>query len=321
MASRLAAVAKKVAEHLAATQDTHPEGVIADQRYGFINAVLKDNVIRYAHDRNRLRQSDKIDKVLTHRLAGPVIMIGVLLALYNFTFTYSALPVEWVEGIFGWIGGVADASLPDGHLKSLIISGIIDGVGGVMGFVPLIMFMFLGISFIEDSGYLARMAFMLDRVFRMFGLHGSSVMAFIVSGGIAGGCAVPGVMAARTLKSPKERLATLLTVPFMNCGAKLPVYALLVAAFFCRKSGPGHAAPDPDLMDRRPVGGQTASVHCDQGGGHPLCHGTAPLSPAHPQRAAHPYLGADLAVYKKGGNRYSGNFHSALGHDDLSRPG
>jgi ferrous iron transport protein B len=117
-------------------------------------------------------------------------------------------------------------------MKSLVISGIIDGVGGVMGFVPLIMFMFLGISFIEDSGYLARMAFMLDRVFRMFGLHGSSVMAFIVSGGIAGGCAVPGVMAARTLRSPKERLATLLTVPFMNCGAKLPVYALLTAAFF-----------------------------------------------------------------------------------------
>jgi ferrous iron transport protein B len=101
-----------------------------------------------------------------------------------------------------------------------------------MGFVPLIMFMFLGISFLEDSGYLARMAFMLDRVFRIFGLHGSSVMAFIVSGGIAGGCAVPGVMATRTLKSPNERLATLLTVPFMNCGAKLPVFALLVAAFF-----------------------------------------------------------------------------------------
>jgi len=94
------------------------------------------------------------------------------------------------------------------------------------------MFMFLGISFLEDSGYLARMAFMLDRVFRIFGLHGSSVMAFIVSGGIAGGCAVPGVMATRTLKSPNERLATLLTVPFMNCGAKLPVFALLVAAFF-----------------------------------------------------------------------------------------
>jgi ferrous iron transport protein B len=96
------------------------------------------------------------------------------------------------------------------------------------------MFMFFGIAFLEDSGYLARVAFMLDRVFRIFGLHGSSVMAFIVSGGIAGGCAVPGIMATRTLKSPRERLATLLTVPFMNCGAKLPVFALLIAAFFAK---------------------------------------------------------------------------------------
>ncbi|MEH0018966.1 MAG: ferrous iron transport protein B [Desulfobacter sp.] len=232
VAARLADIATRVSRHLSATQDIHPEGMIADQRYGFINAVLKQNVIRYAQDRNRLQQSDKIDKVLTNRFLGPLIMVGVLMALYNFTFTYSALPTEWLEGFFGWVGGLAEAGLPDGLLKSLIISGIIDGVGGVLGFVPLIMFMFLGISFLEDSGYLARMAFMLDRIFRMFGLHGSSVMAFIVSGGIAGGCAVPGVMAARTLKSPKERLATLLTVPFMNCGAKLPVYALLVAAFF-----------------------------------------------------------------------------------------
>ena len=232
VAERLTAISQKVDAHMAATLDTHPECMIADQRYGFINSVLKQNVIRFSYDRNRLQQSDQIDKVLTNRFVGPLIMVGVLAALYQFTFTYSALPVEWIEGLFGWIGSVTDTVLPDGLLKSMIISGVIDGVGGVMGFVPLIMFMFLGISFIEDSGYLARMAFMLDRVFRIFGLHGSSVMAFIVSGGIAGGCAVPGVMAARTLKSPRERLATLLTVPFMNCGAKLPVFALLVAAFF-----------------------------------------------------------------------------------------
>ncbi|MFW6335334.1 MAG: ferrous iron transporter B, partial [Desulfosalsimonas sp.] len=126
----------------------------------------------------------------------------------------------------------ADTVMQEGILKSLVISGIIDGVGGVLGFVPIILFMFVGITVLEDSGYLARAAFMLDRVFKVFGLHGSSVMPFIVSGGIAGGCAVPGVMAARTLKSPKERLATLLTVPFMNCGAKLPVFALLIGAFF-----------------------------------------------------------------------------------------
>jgi ferrous iron transport protein B len=232
VAESLKKIVNKVTRHLAATLDTHPEGMIADQRYGFINSVLKQNVVTYAQDRNRLQQSDKIDKIVTNRFAGPLIMVAILMGLYHFTFTYGAIPMGWFEAFFGWLGSVAGAVLPDGYLKSLVISGIIDGVGGVMGFVPLIMFMFLGISFLEDSGYLARMAFMLDRVFRIFGLHGSSVMAFIVSGGIAGGCAVPGVMATRTLKSPNERLATLLTVPFMNCGAKLPVFAVLVAAFF-----------------------------------------------------------------------------------------
>ncbi len=231
-AIELEKIVKKLTSHLNATLDTHPEGLIADQRYGFINSVLKQNVIRFQQDRNRLMLSDKIDKVVTNRFLGPVIMIGVIMGLYNFTFSYSEMPVGWFESFFGWLSGVAESALPEGLLKSLIISGMIDGVGGVIGFVPLIMFMFFGISILEDSGYLARMSFMLDRIFRMFGLHGGSVMAFIVSGGIAGGCAVPGVMAARTLKSPKERLATLLTVPFMNCGAKLPVYALLVAAFF-----------------------------------------------------------------------------------------
>ncbi|EMS78708.1 ferrous iron transport protein B [Desulfotignum phosphitoxidans] len=228
----LSAVALKLSRHLETTLDTHPEGMIADQRYGFITSILKQGVISHTLDPNRLAWSDKIDKIVTHRFLGPLIMIGVLMGLYQFTFAYSEVPVAWFENFFTWLGDRADILFADGLLKSLVVSGIIDGVGGVLGFVPLIVFMFLGISFLEDSGYLARMAFMLDRVFRMFGLHGASVMAFIVSGGIAGGCAVPGVMATRTLKSPKERLATLLTVPFMNCGAKLPVYALLVAAFF-----------------------------------------------------------------------------------------
>ena len=232
---KLDQIVQKVTRHLGETLDAHPEGIIADQRYGYVNSVLKQGVIKFYHDENRLQVSDKIDKVVTNRFLGPVIMVAVLMGLYHFTFTYSTIPVAWLENVFTWIAGIAELILPDGMLKSLIISGIIGGVGGVLGFVPLIIFMFLGISFLEDTGYLARMAFMLDRVFRMFGLHGSSVMAFIVSGGIAGGCAVPGVMATRTLKSPKERLATLLTVPFMSCGAKLPVFALLVAAFLQKK--------------------------------------------------------------------------------------
>ncbi len=235
IAARLEAIVARVAAHIKMTLNSYPEAVIADQRYGYIKSVLTQDVITYGGDRNRLFISDKIDKVVVNRFAGPLIMLAVLFGLYHFTFTYSEVPVGWMEGVFGWMGGLVETHMPEGLLKSLIISGIIDGVGGVLGFVPLIMFMFFGIAILEDSGYLARVAFMLDRVFRIFGLHGSSVMAFIVSGGIAGGCAVPGVMATRTLKSRKERLATLLTVPFMNCGAKLPVFALLVAAFFAHK--------------------------------------------------------------------------------------
>jgi ferrous iron transport protein B len=208
--------------------------MIADQRYGYIKSILKQGVIYQKYDPNRLYTSDKIDRVLTNRFLGPIIMLAIIAGLYHVVFTYSELPVAWLEIVFGWISAGVSAILPDGLFKSLIVSGVIDGVGGVLGFVPLIMFMFFGIAILEDSGYLARVAFMLDRVFRIFGLHGSSVMAFIVSGGIAGGCAVPGVLATRTLKSPRERLATLLTVPFMNCGAKLPVFALLIAAFFAK---------------------------------------------------------------------------------------
>ncbi|WP_300461878.1 ferrous iron transport protein B [Desulfobacula sp.] len=238
VARQLDHIVQGVAKHLSATLDIHPEGVIADQRYGYVNSILKQGVLKVYQEENRLQLSDKIDRVMIHRFFGPVIMVAVLMGLYQFIFSYSGIPVAWFESFFGWVSGMADDVLPEGVLKSLVISGIIDGVGGVLGFVPLIMFMFFGISFLEDSGYLARMSFMLDRVFRMFGLHGGSVMAFIVSGGIAGGCAVPGVMATRTLKSPRERLATLLTVPFMSCGAKLPVFALLVAAFFAEHQAP-----------------------------------------------------------------------------------
>jgi len=234
LAKKLEDAVRKVSHHLQSTLDTYPEAMIADQRYGYIKSILKQGVIHHKYDQNRLYSSDRIDKVLTNRFLGPLIMLAVIAGLYHFTFTYSEVPVSWLESFFKWLGSAVSVILPDGLLKSLIISGIIDGVGGVLGFVPLIMFMFLGIAILEDSGYLARVAFMLDRVFRMFGLHGSSVMAFIVSGGIAGGCAVPGVMATRTLKSPRERLATLLTLPFMNCGAKLPVFAMLIAAFFSK---------------------------------------------------------------------------------------
>lgn len=231
-AQLLEKIVDKTTDHTRQTLDVYPEAIIADHRYGYIKSLLRQGVITRKFDTDRLYTSDKIDKVLTNRLIGPLLMLGILFALYQFTFSWSEIPITWLKTAFTWLGNYTEEILPDGILKSMIISGIINGVGGVIGFVPLIMFMFFGIAILEDSGYLARVAFMMDRIFRIFGLHGSSVMPFIVSGGIAGGCAVPGVMATRTLRSPKERMATLLTVPFMNCGAKLPVLALLIGTFF-----------------------------------------------------------------------------------------
>ncbi len=232
MGQQLVDRGEKLTQHLQSTVDAYPEAVIADHRYGFIKSILRQGVMTLTFDEDRLYTSDKIDKVVTNRVVGPLIMAAILLGLYSFTFNYSTFLVDWLDAFFALVSEVVDSSMSEGPLKSMLISGVIDGVGGVLGFVPIIMFMFFGIAVLEDSGYLARVAFMMDRIFHFFGLHGSSVMPFIVSGGIAGGCAVPGVMATRTLRSPKERIATLLTVPFMNCGAKLPVLTLIISAFF-----------------------------------------------------------------------------------------
>ncbi|WP_022850518.1 ferrous iron transport protein B [Limisalsivibrio acetivorans] len=229
---KLKEITAKVEKHLKTTLNTYPEVVIADYRYGFVNAALRDVIKRDNNTFDRVEVSDKVDRVLTHRLFGPIIMLGIIYGIYKFTFTASEYPVGWLETIFGWMGDFFTRVLPDGLLQSLIVSGIIDGVGGVLGFTPLILFMFFVIAILEDSGYMSRIAYMLDRVFRSFGMQGSSVVPYIVSGGIAGGCAVPGVMAARTIKGDKERLLTILTAPFMPCGAKIPVYALLIGAFY-----------------------------------------------------------------------------------------
>ncbi len=218
--------------HLSATHATTPDEVISDYRYGFINGVLKDGVVRKDNTRSRLAVSDAIDKVLTNVVLGPVCMLAVLYFMFWATFELGAYPQGWVEDFFGLLGEMLATVIPAGLFQSLVVDGIIGGVGGVMSFVPLIMIMFVFVSFLEDSGYMARMAYMLDRVMRLFGLHGSSVMPFIIAGGIAGGCAIPGVIATRTMRSEKEKMATMLTLPLMNCGAKIPVFLMLTAAFF-----------------------------------------------------------------------------------------
>jgi ferrous iron transport protein B len=146
LSAKLEEIVERVSVHLQDTLDTYPEAMIADHRYGYIKSIIRQGVISYGQDPDRLFISDKIDKVLTNRFLGPIIMVAVLLGLYHFTFTYSEMPVGWLETFFGWIAGLTEAHLPDGLIKSLVISGIIDGVGGVLGFVPLIMFMFFGIG-------------------------------------------------------------------------------------------------------------------------------------------------------------------------------
>lgn len=227
---------REVTDHLSKTLETYPEAMISDYRYGYISALLRDGVISAPENaRNRMAFSEKIDKVLTQRLIGPVIMLAIMYLMYKVTFAVGEIPMEWIQSFFGWLAGIADGAMPDGLVKSLVVSGVIEGVGGLFGFVPLIVVVFLFIAVLDDSGYMARIAYMLDRIFHFFGLHGCSVMPFIISGGIAGGCAVPGIMATRTLRSSKERLATILTAPFFSCGAKLPVFLLISAVFFPEK--------------------------------------------------------------------------------------
>ena len=219
--------------HVLSTLGTGLPAIISDYRYGFIRGVLRDNVIIHSQDvGTRLAATDKIDSVLLNSILGPCLMLGVLFGIFQLTFSLGAYPQTLVEEAFAWLGGFFNSVIGDELLRSLVVDGILGGIGGVLSFVPLIMIIFFCIAFLEDSGYMARIACMLDRVFHIFGLHGCSVMPYLISGGIAGGCAIPGAMATRSLRSPKEKIATLLTVPYMACGAKLPVFMLLIGIFF-----------------------------------------------------------------------------------------
>ncbi len=234
--NKIEKINSELAEHLEKTLHTYPEAVIADYRYGFISGVLKNDIIKYPSNL-RYDLTDKVDLVITHRFFGPIIMCAVLYALFYITINIGAIPQGWCENFFGFLKGIAESNMSEGLLKSLVTNGLIDGVGSVLSFTPLIFVMFIMLCFLEDMGYMSRVAYMLDKVFRACGLHGASVMPFIISGGIPGGCAVPGVMATRTLRCPKERLATILVAPFTVCGAKLTPLVLLVAAFFDPKDG------------------------------------------------------------------------------------
>lgn len=233
VSQKLITTTHNIAEHIEKTLNTSLETIVSDYRYGYINAIIKGGTIfSCTLNDKRLNATEILDYILTHKVVGPILMFIVLYLVYQITFALGVYPQEWLEQGFGLLEEFANAMLPDGLLKSLVVSGIIGGIGGILSFVPLVFLVFLQIAFLEDSGYMARVAYMTDRVFKVFGLHGYSAMPLIISGGIAGGCAVPGIMATRTLRSPKEKLATILATPYMACGAKLPVFILFVGIFF-----------------------------------------------------------------------------------------
>lgn len=208
----------------AACDDTTNGKIFA--RYSFISDVAQESV--WHSDQSSHRLSDKIDRVLTHRFFGLAILILILLIVFQTIFSWASLPMDLLEKGFGALANEAKELLPAGILTDLIADGIIAGVGGVVVFLPQILLLFLFISILEDSGYMARAAFLMDKLMARVGLHGKAFLPLISSFA----CAIPGIMATRTIESRRDRFATIMIAPFMSCSARLPVYTLMIATVF-----------------------------------------------------------------------------------------
>jgi len=207
------------------------EIVISEQRYGYIRGAANETVTQVKKPTVSLTEA--IDRVVMNRFLALLIFLLVLWGVFKLTFALGAYPQGWLEVFFGWLGGAVNSVVPEGFLRSLLVKGVIGGVGSVFSFVPLIIILFFLLSLLEDVGYMSRAAFATDKFLHAFGLHGQSVFPMI----LGFGCSVPAIMAARTLKSRRDRIVTILVIPFMSCGAKLPVYVLLAGAFFAKNAG------------------------------------------------------------------------------------
>ncbi|MDR2117491.1 MAG: ferrous iron transport protein B [Planctomycetaceae bacterium] len=244
---------KKVEDYEKQSGDS-PRKTIASSRNTLAETIEKQTVQRtFVPHRN----SDTLDLILCHPFLGLISVAAVMFITFQLAFNLAdgwtwfpwineAGVFEWntplgvVDSIFSiWIPALLDSCfhLPEGDLHSLIYDGVIAGIGGVLTFVPTIFFIFLFISILEQSGYIARVVVVLDRLMRFFGLHGQSILPMILGGGIVGGCALPAVMATRSMREQRERILTIMVVPLMNCGAKVPVFALLISAFFLEYQG------------------------------------------------------------------------------------
>jgi ferrous iron transport protein B len=218
-------------KHLSERFDEDPQIVMTDERYGFIAGIVRE--VQTSTTQQRIDISRNIDLVLTHRLFGFPIFIFFIWAMFQLTFTLGEYPVAWIEAGVELVAAAAGSFLPEGVFKDLIVDGIIAGVGSVIKFMPNILILFFCIAIFEDTGYMARSAFLMDKIMHLIGLHGKSFIPMLMGFG----CNVPAIMAARTLESEKDRILTILITPFMSCSAKLPVYVVLAGAFFQGRAG------------------------------------------------------------------------------------
>ena len=212
------------------TEETNSdsETAIMDAKYGFINGALTEARFRTGSKKDTYRTTHLIDSILSHRYVGLPIFFLVLFLMFETTFTLGQYPMDWIETLVEWLGDRVTATMPDGSLKALLTDGVIGGVGSVIVFLPQILILYFFISLMEDSGYMARAAFIMDRLMHKMGLHGKSFIPLVMGFG----CNVPAVMATRTIESRRSRLITMMILPFMSCSARLPIYVMVAGTFF-----------------------------------------------------------------------------------------
>ena len=223
--------AEKKRERLREFFDEEPEIVLTDHRYGFVAGIIKEALKTVS--RERVDVSRQIDQVLTNRLLGLPIFVFFIWAMFQLTFSLGAYPMSWIDAGVSWLGLGVGAWLPQGVLQDLVVDGMIAGVGSVIIFLPNILILFFCIALFEDTGYMARAAFLMDKVMHLIGLHGKSFIPLLMGFG----CNAPAIMATRTLESEKDRILTILINPLMSCSARLPVYILLAGTFFGARAG------------------------------------------------------------------------------------
>jgi len=209
------------------------ESAIVDAKYAFVQGALAETYMPYQGKKKRSSLTDKIDAVVTNRWAAFPIFFLMLYLVFDATFVIGEYPMQWIEWVVGHFGAFVASVMPDGWLKDLVVDGIIGGVGSVLVFLPNILILYLFISLLEDSGYMARAAFIMDRLMHKIGLHGKSFIPMIMGFG----CNVPAIMATRTIESRKSRLITMLIIPLMSCAGRLPVFVLIAGAFFPKGAG------------------------------------------------------------------------------------